>query len=202
MRRVHVARLRLSASLVGDVLLAVGLALLGVAQLRASGDLSWGTAAAALVLALPLAVRRRAPLASLAGFMAGIGLLVASGHSGDLSAAAPIAGLVALYSVGAYAEGWAGVAGACAVLAVVWIAVGADRDGRSFGNFLFFGVAVGGPWATGVALRRHRSSRRTLEARAEGLERDRDEAARRAVAEESASASPASCTTSSPTASA
>ncbi len=184
MRRVHVARLRLSASLVGDVVLAVGLALLGVAQLRASGDLSWRTAAAALLVALPLAVRRRAPLASLAGFMAGIGLLVASGHSGDLSAAAPIVGLVALYSVGAYAEGWAGVAGACAVLAVVWIAVGADRDGRSFGNFLFFGIGVGGPWAVGVALRRHRTSERTLEARAESLERDRDEAARRAVAEE------------------
>jgi signal transduction histidine kinase len=184
MHRVRVGPVRPSLPVVGDVVLAVGLAVVGVAQLRASGDLSWKTATAALVLALPLAVRRRAPIVSLAGFMAGVGLLVALGHSGDPSAAAPIAGLVALYSVGAYAGGWKGVVGAACVLAIVWLAVGADSDGRNFGNFLFFGIGVGGPWATGVALRRHRTSERTLRARAERLEHDRDETARRAVAEE------------------
>jgi signal transduction histidine kinase len=185
MVRARIGGLRLFSPLVGDLVLAIGLAVAGEAQLWASGDLSWEAATAVLVLSLPLAARRRAPLVALGGFMAGLGVLVASGHSsGDLSAAAPIAGLVALYSVGAYAQGWASVAGACGVLAVVWIAVGADRDGRSFGNFLFFGIGVGGPWAAGVALRRRRTSERTLQARAERLERDRDETARRAVTEE------------------
>jgi signal transduction histidine kinase len=184
MPRVRLGRQHLFSPSVGDLLLAIGLVVVGATQFRASGDLSWETAATAVLLGLPLAVRRRAPLVALGGYMAGLGLLVASGHSGDPSAAAPIAGLIALYSVGAYAEGWAGVAGAGAVLAVVWIAVGADSDGRSFGNFLFFGIGVGGPWAAGVALRRRRTSERTLRAHAERLTRDRDETARRAVTEE------------------
>jgi signal transduction histidine kinase len=180
MPRVTIPR----SSSAGDLVVAIGLVVVGAAQFQASGDLSWVTAASAVMLGLPLAVRRRAPLVALAGYMGGLALLVVSGHSGDPSAAAPIAGLIALYSVGAYAEGWAGIAGACGVLAVVWIAVGADRDGRSFGNFLFFGIGVGGPWAAGVALRRRRTSERTLRAHAEQLARDRDETARRAVTEE------------------
>ena len=177
-------RLHVPAAFPGDTVVAVGLAAVGVAQVWASGDLSWQTSAGALLLGLPLAVRRRLPLVALAGFMAGLGVLVASGADGDVSAAAPIAGLIALYSVGAYAVGWSGVAGAGGVLTLVWIAVGADRDGWNIGNFLFFGIGVAGPWGVGVALRRHRTSERTLRTRAEGLERDRDETARRAVVEE------------------
>jgi signal transduction histidine kinase len=184
MSPVRIGLAGLTRSTLADVLLAAGLAVLGVAQLAAAGHLGWEATVGVVGLALPLALRRRLPLIALAGFMAGLAVLVGSGHDADPSAAVPIAGLIALYSVGAYAQGrsaWAGVAG---VLAIVWIAVGADSDGRSLGNFLFFGIGITGPWAAGVALRRRRTSERRLEARAAQLEHERDETARIAVAEE------------------
>ena len=127
-------RLHVSAAFPGDTVVAVGLAVVGIAQVWASGDLSWK----------PRPVRccsgSRLPYGGVCrwwpcGLMAGLGVLVASGADGDVSAAAPIAGLIALYSVGAYAVGWSGVAGAGGVLTLVWIAVGPIAMGGTSETF-------------------------------------------------------------------
>jgi signal transduction histidine kinase len=91
-----------------------------------------------------------------------------------------------LYSFGANARGRA--AWAAVVFIPLGVAVFVVEDGSGFDpSAVVFGVVlIGGPWASGVALRLRRQSERRLTVRALELERQREDEARRAVEQERA----------------
>ena len=180
----------------GDSALALGLAVLFQVEVwtihpsHPPGDVGTdvfsstdrtSAAAAGLVFTLSLAWRQRAPLAVLAVAIATMG--VASLVVVLDAAATPLVALVvAVYSVGAHAQGVRtpiGVAGVAALIAVV-------TPQFSFGDVLFVATIVGGAWLAGWAMRYRRERERTLERLTLGLERERDELAVAAVAEERA----------------
>ncbi|HYH88697.1 MAG TPA: sensor histidine kinase [Solirubrobacteraceae bacterium] len=135
-----------------------------------------------LFLTLPLAARRRAPLAVTCTFAATAALNAILG--GDLFAGEPplpaslIAGAVTFYSLGAHAEERRAVVGAAVGLAGVWTAVIAtDVDLQSF--LFSTGLIVATPWLVGRSTRA-RALRRTL------LEREQRQREQVAVGEERA----------------
>jgi signal transduction histidine kinase len=136
--------------------------------------------AAGLVLTLSLAWRRRAPLIVLA---VAIATSIIANFAAPLDAATTpaVALVVAVYSVGAHAERlreWIGLAGVGAV-----IAANAAAE-FSLGNLLFIAMILGGAWLGGRAMRYRRERERVLERLTVDLEREREEKARAAVAEE------------------
>jgi signal transduction histidine kinase len=170
-----------------DLLFALGLTVLGQVEIWTQGIDAEHAAYAALALPITLALawRVRAPLtvlAVIAGAFFPSALLFPL--SGDAAFAVVAALLIALYSVGAHTGGWQAVAGVLALLAVVFGVVAADPEGASPGSYVFFLFVVGGPWLAGRAIRHRRLSERHLEARALAAEREREEKARAAVAEE------------------
>jgi signal transduction histidine kinase len=135
---------------------------------------------AGLVLAVSLAWRRLAPLVVLA---VAIATSVVANFAAVLDAATTpaVALVVAVYSVGAYAERireWFGLAGVAAL-----IAANAAVE-FSAGNLLFIALILGGAWLAGRAIRYRRERERVLERLTVDLEREREEKARAAVAEE------------------
>jgi len=137
-------------------------------------------AAAGLVLTLSLAWRRRAPLAVLA---VAIATAVVADFVAALDAATTpaIAVVVAVYSVGTHTErlrAWIGVAGVAALFGVL---IGQQF---SLGDVLFIAMIVGGAWLAGRAMRSRRAREHALERLTVDLEREREEKARAAVAEE------------------
>jgi signal transduction histidine kinase len=170
-----------------DLLFALGLAVLAQVEiwLREIDADHAAYAALALPMTLALAWRVRAPLAVcavVAGTFFPSALLFPL--SGDAAFGVWVALLVALYSVGAHTGGWRAVAGVLSMLAVVLGVVAADPEGADPGSYVFFLFVVGGPWLAGRAIRHRRLSERHLEARALAAEREREEKARAAVAEE------------------
>ena len=166
-----------------DALLAVALAT--ALQFRLLGDEPGGTVvntAGALLLTLPLAARRRAPLAVAVVFAATAALNAILG--GGLFAGEPppvaalLAGAVAFYSLGVYADDRPALEGAAVGVAGVWTAVIASQP--DFQSFLFSaGLIVATPWLAGRAVRS-----RML--RAAMLEREQSQRERVAVADERA----------------
>ena len=181
----------------GDYALALGLAVLFQVEVwtihpsHPPGDIGTdvfsstdraAAAAAGLVFTLSLAWRQRAPLAVLAVVIAtmGVASLVAVL---DAAATPVIALVVAVYSVGAHAQGVRtpiGVAGVAALIAVI------VAPQFSFGDAVFVATIMGGAWLAGWAMRYRRERERTLERLTLDLERERDELAVAAVAEERA----------------
>ena len=170
-----------------DLLFALGLTVVGQVEIwtREIDGEHAAYAALALPITLALAWRVQAPLAVLAviaGTFFPSALLFPL--SGDAAFAVVAALLIVLYSVGAHTGGWQAVAGVLAMLAVVLGVVAADPEGADPGSYVFFLFVVGGPWLAGRAIRHRRLSERHLEARALAAEREREEKARAAVAEE------------------
>ncbi len=144
----------------------------------------------ALLFVLPLAWRRRAPLAVLAtliAWFAAATLVVTTSHPG-----APLSALIALgvafYTVGAHTSGRRSVVGLGVGLAAI-----ATIDIASGGAFQPVGgarpgtwVLLAAAWQAGRELRRRRIEMRELRAHAVELERDREEKLRIAAAEERA----------------
>ena len=135
-----------------------------------------------LFLTLPLAARRRAPLAVACIFAAATALNAILG--GGLFAGEPpppgslIAGAVTFYSLGAHAEERRALVGAALGLPGLWIAVIAT--GPDVQSFLFAtGLIVATPWLVGRSIRA-RALRLTL------LEREQRQRERVAVGEERA----------------
>jgi hypothetical protein len=197
---------RLPASAwVFDSVLALAAAGIGtalfVSEPMASG-LPRGTVAVGyglvLLHTLPLAARRRFPLAVLVTSVAS-GLVFAT-----LDLLPPIALgpaiLVAIYSVAAYGDRWVSLAGlAVAELGLVAVQLSPGRTGvrTLVGNL---GV-VAAAWLLGRFAHNYRAYAARLEERTAELEQAREELARRAVVEERLRL-PGSCMTWSPTASA
>jgi signal transduction histidine kinase len=172
-----------------DALLAV--ALVALAEVETfTNDVSPGPrgalAAAGLIAMLSLAWRRRAPLASAAVTLSVIGLMSALWGFDD---AWPGFGfLLALYSVAAHCErleALIGLALGLAAGALATLSEDNDSIGEFLGNYSFIAVLlVGMPWIGGRALRSRQLRAEALEDRAAALQREGEERARAAVAEE------------------
>ena len=137
-------------------------------------------AAVGLLLTLSLGWRRRVPLAVL---VVAIGASVAAHIIAPLEAATTpaLALVVAAYSVGAHTEGlrsWIGATGVGALIA-------ANVAGQlSAGDLTLITMILGGAWVAGRAIRYRREREHVLERLTLDLEREREEKARMAVAEE------------------
>ena len=138
-----------------------------------------------LLTTVPLAWRRRAPLAVVAVVMA------AGAAQSLLTDAVPaplsplVASTIALYSVAAHAELWRALAGGVITLASAWIAISREH-GSSVADYAYITLLCAGVWVGGRALRGWRLRAAALEDRTVVLEREREETARAAVAEERA----------------
>jgi len=173
-----------------DVLLAAGV--LVVAQIETWMDTSFQPklplALWAVLITMPLAWRRRAPFAALL-VMGLAAWLLSAGPVGD-AAYTFIAVVVAVFSVGAYAEPRRSVLGCVLVLGTLWIGALGDNARhpglRGPSDFLFVSVVFGGAWLLGRALRGRGQRAAELEQRAARLEADQQAQARAAVAAERA----------------
>jgi len=137
-----------------------------------------------LLLALPLAWRRRAPLAVVVGFV-GVAVLNETLSPRGLFAGSPpllaslAAAAVLFYSVGAYAESRPALAGAMTGVAGLWttVIVSGDLDVQSF--IFSAGLIVASPWLAGRTVRsRH--------LRAAAIEREQEQREQVAVGDERA----------------
>jgi signal transduction histidine kinase len=137
-------------------------------------------AAAGLVFTISLAWRRRAPLAVL-GVAIAISIVANVVAVLDAATTPAIAIVLAVYSAGAHTTGlraWMGGLGAAALIAAN------VAEQFSLGDLLFIALIVGGAWLAGRAMRYRRDRERVLERLTVDLEREREEKARAAVAEE------------------
>jgi signal transduction histidine kinase len=145
-------------------------------------------AVVAALVTVPLAWRRRAPLAALSATSGAIllGASLTSGGNG-MPLAAFIALIVSFYSVGAHCDDRRGIVGGGAVLVVVLTydlvrgGLGQSHGSRP-GAALIFGFA----WLVGRELRRRRRELALLRERTSRLEHEREEQARTAVIDERA----------------
>jgi signal transduction histidine kinase len=184
----HRRRLRTAGPWVLDGLLAVVAAGAGVATLATVLPFDPGSpeawAAYLLVLAhtLPIAVRRRWPLAVLAW---GLATGVAFAALGLNLVSLTFAVLVYLYTVAAHrprVDSLAGLAATEALLVLVWLArPGAIGDG---GTLVLDGLIMAAGWWLGDGARRRQEAVASARQRAAELEEAREELARRAVTEE------------------
>ena len=170
----------------GDWILATGI--IGVAEVQAwtAGNLDLTQKAITSVFGLAflplLALRRRWPLVLLGALVAATvaNFWLPDAGQGE---AFGILTLVGVYSAAAYTGGRAALAVLLSV--ALWILITAgDPDGIYFGGLVFFGIVVGAPFLFGRLIRARRLRETLLEERSVVLEREREERARAAVAEE------------------
>lgn len=178
-----------------DLLLGIGLAVLMAIEVWAHEGADTARAVpAALLAGLALALRRRLALASF--LLAGAGLggvqAFAAGVDGE-SLAFIVIFFVAHYSLGRWTTGreaWAGVVLVLASMVAFAIGDSVQNDVPlsevRLGSIAFTMGFVGGPWAAGLAIRLRRERETVLDAQNRELQRDQEERARLAVAEERA----------------
>jgi signal transduction histidine kinase len=170
-----------------DTALALGLALIGQfeAWTVVDADARPMAAVAAILASVPLAWRRLFPVATMALV---VGSLVVVGSS-DVDIAdlmAPfVAIVIAMYSVGAHSGRRRSLVGLAIALVLAGTSVTVET-GVSLADYSFAALAAVGPWLAGAALRGRRLEAAELASRAARLEREREEQARIAVAEERA----------------
>jgi signal transduction histidine kinase len=178
-----VVRALRSHPVASDAALACALALFVLQDvLLANGDYLTGPKSvyvpAALLITVPLAWRRRAPLLVVLVVMAALAaqsLLLAPSEPYPDSELVPL--LLAVYSVAAHGKGRTPLVGAAisGVAGVVW--VGLD-------DFFLPLVAFGGAWLAGRLVQKRQLYAEAMEERARVLEREREANARMAAAEE------------------
>ena len=174
---------------VADGALAAVVALVGQVEIWTSelaDDPRVVGAAAALIATLALAWRRRAPLASALVALGTMALFSTFWSSSGLWPVLVV--MLSSYSVAAHCDlRGASVGGALALAVGALATLQEDNEnvGQFLENFVFVaGLMVGLPWAAGRALRGRRLQSIALEDRAVALEREGEERARAAVAEE------------------
>ena len=170
-----------------DVLIAAGLLVIAIPTLFAVQQGGYvykepGAVAIFLTVAeiIPFCFRRHAPLATLV--LATIPTLILSGLSYNPNAASQ-ALLIAVYTVGAYCEKRERAFGVAWILGALFVAraVAPDLDNGGLAlNIAIFAAA----YLFGSTVRNRRLYTQELEERAVALERERDEEAKRAVADE------------------
>ena len=183
---VYVALMKRVRTLVGkremiDGGIVTAIVVLGTVEIWAS-DLAEGSqlrlTAGLLASALPLLARRRYPLGTLVVIVAALPL---SGDLYDETTAIFAAMVTAVFSVAAYADTRRAIAGL--VLVLVAFGMGMAADGKP--EDIFFAAVICGPiWAGGRLVRANKQTADAMADRAELAEREREERARAAVAEE------------------
>jgi signal transduction histidine kinase len=146
-----------------------------------------GGVAVALVLAqtLPLAWRRRHPLlVSLVTGLATAGYGLAPYP--DLAMPIPIGGVVGLYSVAAWGGRRAALGSGAVAAVMVVVTMSLPRTDADLVDAAFVSLALAGAWLLGDRARVQRALAAQLQERAQRLERERADEARRAVASERA----------------
>jgi signal transduction histidine kinase len=142
--------------------------------------------AVVLLATLPLAWRRRAPLAAYAvivgTFSVSFGLLGAMGSF----FAGLVPALIGAYSVARYADVRQVLAGIALTLAAWLLLVATSEEFRNADEILFDAIVWPSTWLAGWTIRVGEERARDLGRRAERLERDREERARAAVIDERA----------------
>ena len=184
-------RSQLAATSTTDRLLALVLAACGQAEVwlqGAGGAPPALTAAAVLVMTLPLAIRRRHPLVAVGAALAGFTAVFATTDiTSDDDAYVPwIVMLVATYAAGAYTRDRAAIAGGVCALAFPLVLALTDPDGFSVGGLVFMGSIALPPYLAGVAIARRRDREAALERHAMTLDAERERAAAAAVSDERA----------------
>jgi signal transduction histidine kinase len=168
-----------------DALLAAALAVSAQLELWTNPEMSPRTVLVPCSLAMTAGVawRRRAPLlaATVVNVGAAAQALLTDAVPAPLS---PLIGAgVVLYSVAAHSERRRALAGGAMGLAAAWIATGQEH-GSTVADYVYITWLVGAVWLAGLALRGWRLRAAALEDRTVVLEREREESARAAVAEE------------------
>jgi signal transduction histidine kinase len=165
-----------------DAVLALGLAVLVVGDVLTSGGYLTGPrvlyVVSGLLMTVPLAWRRRFPLAVVVVVMAAVtAQSLKLGDSAPVPDSELVPWLIAVYSVAAHSERrWAFVGGGISIAAgLVWL--GPD-------DFLLPVVLFGGAWLAGRLMQGRQLYATALEQRAGVLEREREVNARVAAAEE------------------
>jgi signal transduction histidine kinase len=166
-----------------DAALAVALAAFVLSDVFTSGDYLTASKAiyvpAGLLMTLPLAWRRRAPLPVAAVVMGALvfeSLAVGSAPTQD----APLVGwLLAIYSVAAHCGRTAALVGGAMSLGAGLVWIGID-------DFFFPVVVFGGAWLAGRMVRQREVHAQVVEERSAALDRERMANARAAAAEERA----------------
>jgi signal transduction histidine kinase len=164
-----------------DAVLAVVLAVLVLSEVFTSGGYltgsKWVYVPVALLMTIPLAWRRRAPLAVVAivmGAFAAQSLILDPTPTPDIEL---VPALIAVYSVAAHAEGWASYAGGAFGIAAGLIWLGVD-------DFLLPTVIFGGAWIAGRLVQKRQLYAQAFAERARVLELEREVNVRVAAAEE------------------
>jgi signal transduction histidine kinase len=180
---VRLVRLKARLNRYGDVILAVvlGVALL-VEMLLFDGGHKTSGVVLVLLAATALVVRRTQPILSFVACwlgLVGAAYFVPGFDNG--SSAFVVIYFLSLFSLGAYSRGREVAVSVLLVLIGIIVFLVADNDGApGLGDVAFATVFVGGPWATGLALR----LRRELAVANERLRVEQEEKTRRAIAEE------------------
>jgi signal transduction histidine kinase len=171
------ATVAIVACVIAELELAIGRGIQGPA---------WVNALAAAGATLPIAFRRRWPLAAAVTVAA-----VAAGQealNGDLieNSITPLLALpMVVYAVAAYCDRRRAFAGLVAVLVLVWVAV-LMSDGSVGEDFLFTALLIFGPWLVGRIVAARGELAMELRDKADRLEREQEKQAQLAVAHERA----------------
>jgi signal transduction histidine kinase len=135
----------------------------------------------ALVCSLPYYFRRRAPASVLVINVVGLCVMAIIGYPSNVQSQMI---LVGIYTVGAHAHGRGRVIGPLSVgIGLLTVALAGIPDATT-ANLLFSGAIYAGGFLFGSTVRNRRLYNHELEARAAALERERDEEARRVLADE------------------
>lgn len=172
----------------GDELLALVLALAWLSGLI-SGDVPSGRphlawfAATGLLVTVPLAWRRSAPVTS-ALVVLGTGTALALTSDRDLPIGFVLVAVLAAYSLGSCTQGRRSEAALAAALVLVAVDNVRHNDSGVAGLVLTPAIFVGAPWALGLVVSRLRRERGALQRLTAQLERQQAEIHRLAVQEE------------------
>lgn len=140
---------------------------------------------AALLAAVPLALRRRLPLVSFVLCGSGFALILVLTVEGDSTTVALIAvQLLTLYSVGRYARRLEAWVAAVLVLAGAVAFAFSDRSRVTAGGLAFSLAFIGVPWAAGLVVRLRTERELALRATNAQLQAEQEEQAHAAVAAE------------------
>jgi signal transduction histidine kinase len=146
----------------------------------------WVNVIAAAGVTLPIAFRRRAPLAVAPLMIAVVVLQEALGGDITENSVAPMITIpIAVYALAAYSDRARAFAGLAVLMVLIWLDV-LLADSTSASDFLFTALLVGGPWLVGRIVNTRVELAEVLRDKAERLEREHAKQAELAVAEERA----------------
>ncbi len=135
----------------------------------------------ALTCSLPYYVRRRAPATVLTVNVVALCIMAIIGYPSNVQSQMI---LVGIYTVGAHSSGRGRVLGPLGVAVGLITVAAAGIPDATTANLLFSGAIYAGGFLFGSTVRNRRLYLQELEARTEALERERDEEAKRVLADE------------------